>query len=335
MKILKGVLCLIIILLILVYFSKPREYITKLVCWKDPPPTRDQQKLASAVVYRHANMVLSPTGFPTKTIQKIPKIIIQTNEKNAVPVDMYKSMKKLMDDNIDYEYIYFNNDDARKYLDENFNKKVLNAFDKVKPGAYKADLFRYCILYKMGGVYIDTPMVSKAPLDFLIDPLDEFISPEDNGTGGIYNAFICCTSGHPIIKKAMDMSIYNIENEIYGNDPHGDLSITGPILLRNAFKNVTGKRVRPGNYGNGIKIIKHNAYHINTICPGPTIGHITHNNVLLFVTRYPTYHIDREWYNTSKRYRDMWVERDVFNPSERKDVNPDDWETPKEYGLHT
>ena len=32
---------------------------------------------------------------------------------------------------------------------------VLNAYDSLIPGAYKADLFRYLVLYREGGVYLD------------------------------------------------------------------------------------------------------------------------------------------------------------------------------------
>lgn len=32
---------------------------------------------------------------------------------------------------------------------------VLSAYDKIMPNAYKADLFRLCILYVYGGCYID------------------------------------------------------------------------------------------------------------------------------------------------------------------------------------
>ena len=43
----------------------------------------------------------------------------------------------------------------REFISKYFNKDVLEAYDTLLPGAYKADLWRYCILYKMGGIYMD------------------------------------------------------------------------------------------------------------------------------------------------------------------------------------
>lgn len=242
--------------------------------------------------------------------QKIPKIIIQTNEKSIVPVDMLKSMQKIIMLNPDYEYRYFDNEDVINYLTNNFNPRVIAAYNKLKPGAYKADLFRYCILYKLGGVYIDSPMTPHVSLSELITKTDEFISPEDNQTGGIYNAFICSVPGHPIMKKCIEEAIYNIENEIYGT---GDLTITGPKLLSSVFEKITGEQVEPDrNYGKGIRLITHYAIPASFLCPSLTIGHLSTGEKELFLTRYPNYYVDRIWYNSSQHYRDLWKNKDVF-----------------------
>jgi len=44
---------------------------------------------------------------------------------------------------------------CRAYLKQNFPKRVVKAFDKV-PYALKMDIWRYCILYKKDGVYLDS-----------------------------------------------------------------------------------------------------------------------------------------------------------------------------------
>lgn len=274
----------------------------EMVCKIETP---ESERFTSEVVKHYSPRVLA------KEPQKIPRILIQTNEKDIVPKDMLASMKNVIDINPEYEYKYFDNEDVIKYLIDNFNPRIIKAYNKLKPGAYKADLFRYCILYKMGGVYLDSPMTAKAPLSALIKPEDEFISPEDNQTGGIYNAFICCIPEHPIMKACIENAISNIEEEFYGS---GDLTITGPQLLSRTFEDLLGEKVRPGkDYGNGIRLITHYAVPTNMLCPGLTVGHILDGNTEIFLTRYPSYYIDRIWYNSTKRYSDMWKNRDVFN----------------------
>ena len=240
-----------------------------------------------------------------ETVQKIPRVIIQTNEKDKVPLNMERSNATIISKNPEYNYIYFNNKRARQYLVDNFPGSTVAAYDKLKPGAYKADVFRYCYLYKNGGVYIDTGMIAVASLDTVIKAEDEFISPEDNGTGGLYNAFICCSPQHPIIKAALDETLKNIEEENYGKEP---LDITGPTVFAKAFKNITGRSVFPDTkYGKGIRTL---TYKRLGICN--TAGKIWDGSKEVFITRYPTYHIDRMWYNKHKHYSDMWRARDVF-----------------------
>ena len=154
-------------------------------------------------------------------------------------------------------------------------------------------------------------MLAKAPLSSLINPHDEFISPEDNFTGNIYNAFICCIPKHPILKKCIEKSLENIENEFYGNGP---LAITGPGLFSEAFKDVIGSEVEPDkDYGKGIKLITHDAFVTSLLCPSLTEGHIAYGDKELFITRYPAYYADRKWYNTNEHYSRMWHARNVFN----------------------
>jgi mannosyltransferase OCH1-like enzyme len=68
---------------------------------------------------------------------------------------MQECVDKLKKDNPEFEYHFYDDNQCREYIKDNFNKDVLHAFDKLIPGAFKADLWRYCILYKKGGIYLD------------------------------------------------------------------------------------------------------------------------------------------------------------------------------------
>jgi len=47
------------------------------------------------------------------------------------------------------------------------------------PGAYKADLFRYCVLLIHGGVYADVDVLLESNLDVAIQPDVGFMVPFD------------------------------------------------------------------------------------------------------------------------------------------------------------
>ncbi|MDA9629907.1 glycosyltransferase, partial [Candidatus Pelagibacter sp.] len=68
-----------------------------------------------------------------------------------------------------YEIIFFSDDDCVNYLKRNFSIKFSNKFKNLKHGAHKADLFRYCVLYKEGGIYLDIDLEPKVKFDQIFD----------------------------------------------------------------------------------------------------------------------------------------------------------------------
>ena len=85
----------------------------------------------------------------------IPLNIYQTWHTKDLPPLMRNAVNKIIRMNPRFNYKLFDDNDCRNFIKDNFNEDVLNAFDTLIPGAYKADLWRYCILYKNGGVYLD------------------------------------------------------------------------------------------------------------------------------------------------------------------------------------
>ena len=236
--------------------------------------------------------------------QKIPKTIVQTNEKKIIPENMHKANASIIQMNPEYSYIYMDDSDALNFIRKNFNIRVLNAYNKIKPGAFKADLFRYCWLYKNGGVYIDTGFVARAPLKDFISPEDEFVSSEDDGHTWVYNAFIACVPEHLLMKEAIYSAVKNIENEYYGER---SLDITGPGLLGKVFSRIVGDKPRPNKkYENGISLLcfKHNNNYGG--------GEVSLNGVVLFSTKYPEYYDDQSSYNTKLHYNTLWKLGDVY-----------------------
>jgi hypothetical protein len=67
---------------------------------------------------------------------------------------MFQSVNNIKKKNPRFKYYLFDDNDCREFIKNNYSDKILNAFNSLIPGAYKADLWRYCILYKYGGIYI-------------------------------------------------------------------------------------------------------------------------------------------------------------------------------------
>ena len=77
----------------------------------------------------------------------VPKIIYQTWPTKNLTRNMAWVVNRIKTTHPDFEYHLFDDNDCRKFIKEHFNMETLWAFDKLIPGAYKADLWRYCGRY--------------------------------------------------------------------------------------------------------------------------------------------------------------------------------------------
>ena len=83
----------------------------------------------------------------------IPKVIHQTYyDKTKIPNKVFQNIKKYAPD---YKHIIYDDNDCINYISTYFGKELVNLFNSLEKGAHKADLFRYCVLYNEGGIYLD------------------------------------------------------------------------------------------------------------------------------------------------------------------------------------
>ncbi len=135
------------------------------------------------------------------------------------------------------------------------------AFSNVKPWAYKADIWRYAILWRHGGVYLDHECVLLEELSNIVDILtveDPFHVCMDKGAlGGIKNklwqGFLISNAGNPKILTALKISIENVAKKIYSHP----LDITGPGVMRQAALDFKSKCSKTG-LGSGQLIYDYN-----------------------------------------------------------------------------
>ena len=170
--------------------------------------------------------------------QLIPKNIIQTyysyEPSNEYHANAYKTF---VERNPEYEMFFYLDKDDRELIKNNFPLKVLNAYDALVPKAFRADLFRYCALYILGGCYVDHKIVARRPFRSVINDNDEILVTHDVGAvyglkTTLFNGFMCSKIGDSRIKKLIYDVVNRIEKRSYGLPliGHGDLTITGPMV---------------------------------------------------------------------------------------------------------
>lgn len=83
------------------------------------------------VVDIYTNIILQQTIYED---QVIPKVIIQTSNENMnKSIFHYNSIISFVELNPEYEYKFFNDDDCRKFIVENF-KDIIDEYDLLVPG---------------------------------------------------------------------------------------------------------------------------------------------------------------------------------------------------------
>ena len=85
----------------------------------------------------------------------IPLHIFQTWHTKNLPPNMRQSVEYIKRSNPRFHHRLFDDNECHDFIRDNFDESVLHAYNKLIPGAYKADLWRYCVLYKLGGIYLD------------------------------------------------------------------------------------------------------------------------------------------------------------------------------------
>lgn len=178
----------------------------------------------------------------------IPKIIHQVYfNYNSMPVEIQENIAKLKQLNTDWEYKLYDDNDIQNFITANF-PHILKYYNKINPkyGAAKADLFRYLLMYKVGGVYLDIKSTISRPLNEIIQSDDQYIlgnwifshnpvsrhSCIDNPNGEFQQWHIICVKGHPFLKATIENVCKNIDlyNPLYHDvGMMGVLRVTGPI----------------------------------------------------------------------------------------------------------
>lgn len=125
---------------------------------------------------------ITPPAYARDSRRLIPRIVHQTWFE-ALQEDRakYPNMSRLTESfrKSGWEYKFWSDADSVAFLDAHFPSAVLEAYNALIPGAFKADLFRYCVLLVYGGVYADVDILLETSLDsipfdvgFMV-PLDE------------------------------------------------------------------------------------------------------------------------------------------------------------------
>lgn len=139
--------------------------------------------------------------------------IILTFKDNNIPRYVFDNIKSL---NSDKEILFFDDQDVKKFLLNEYDSSYVDFFNSLKLGCTKGDFFRYCYLYKYGGYYCDIDIYHLISIKDYIDTKTEFFSVNSQAKNTTFQALLFCVDSHPIIQNCIkDIMKPESKNDLY------------------------------------------------------------------------------------------------------------------------
>lgn len=186
----------------------------------------------------------------------IPRIIHQTFPNRVLPGPLQENVDFIKQSHPEWEYRFYDDEAMRAYIRSNFGAEVYGLLSKLAP-EYKvawSDVFRYMLMYRDGGVYMDIKSRPVRPLDELLVPGRRLITAQWGMVegkpfgrhrelwhvpGGEYQQWhIAAAPGHKVMRHVLLRVLGNIENYSpwrFGVGKKGVIKVTGPIAYTKAI----------------------------------------------------------------------------------------------------
>ncbi len=201
---------------------------------------------------------------------RIPNHVYQTWLRPVFPFLIARGIRRFRRMNPDYSFSFFDNQQMAAYMESNYaGHPILKVFQDIRMPAEKADIWRYCILFRKGGVYCDIKSVLKVPISrilpgdaselisfekntwkslldvgryadpgvFLPAPPDSIRSNLEHPDNVIINWFLCFEQGSPILEEVIDLIVRHspfFRTRRFETVNRAGNHFTGPLALTQA-----------------------------------------------------------------------------------------------------
>ena len=154
------------------------------------------------------------------------------HDTKRMPKSVRTSVNILKAQNPEFEHHLYDEKKCRKFIADHFPPNVVDAYDSNRAHALKSDLWRYCIMYKLGGVYIDSKYTGIHGFKFIYLTDQEYFCRDIHKTlGGVYNAIFICKPGNTKMLSCLNQLVENSKQHYYGSYD----SCVGPMMVSRFF----------------------------------------------------------------------------------------------------
>ncbi|NDE13553.1 hypothetical protein EBZ80_01305 [bacterium] len=194
---------------------------------EDVPVGRSANATLEKII-RVRGLELVPHQFQT---QRIPKNIFQTHETDEMLSEHHRiAVQTIWDYNPEYDYYFFDAAARRRFMREHFEERVFRAYDSLFIKTAQADLFRYCVVYRLGGCYFDSKMIMVKPIrDIVQEHAEDVFCLDLHDDRDMHNGVFFSVAGSERLRRLIDEVVRKIENRSI--DPQGYFHFIGPTAF--------------------------------------------------------------------------------------------------------
>jgi hypothetical protein len=244
---------------------------------------------------------------------KIPNRVYQTWVRPVLPLVLAIQVRRFRRLNPDFSFSFFDDQRMADYMSSNYaGHPILKVFKDLRMPVLKADIWRYCILFREGGIYCDIKSTLTIPFrELLHDDPSELVSfealkwrdltcpgpyadpgiflpaPPDSVSANlehpdntILNWMLCFEKGSPILEELINLIVRHshfFSKRIFENVSMAGNHLTGVIAVTQAvwmWMKKTGKRPMQC----GINYAGHGVWKVRGMNYGDSPHHTTMKN---------------------------------------------------------
>lgn len=161
---------------------------------------------------------------------RIPNIIHQIWLGSSLPERYQLLQQTWRDKHPDWQYFLWTEQEI-----EQFGLTNYAAYAAATNYGEKSDIARYEILYRFGGLYVDTDFMCIQPFDMLHHCCDFYAGVAYGRVVSLYNGLIGAAPGHPVLSKCIESIAHNVPST---NTMLAILQRTGPLFFTHCFFDV-------------------------------------------------------------------------------------------------
>ena len=187
----------------------------------------------------------------------IPRIIHQTWKDKNIPEKWQKTVRSCKKVYYDCEYKLWTDEEMLEFVMKHYPWFV-STYLAYPHMIQRCDAFRYLVLYKIGGMYIDLDVGCKKRLN--IEKYDLILAPSAT-VNTLTNSFMASAPDHPFMRKCIEnLKGYSNRYNLLGRHLHVMMS-TGPLYIQAMYNMYSMNSMNDNeNKTNGIKIMKNEEY---------------------------------------------------------------------------